>query len=240
MSFSLINPTGWTTGDLLTEDQINQLDNDHAKAIDGTNGGSYFLLNPLILDGANVTFDQAVIFGDAVTVGGDAVFNENVYFNDASANFIVSGASEFNGFVTFNQDVTFDSFAQFNQSVDFNNSISANDATFSGAVQMSGTSSVLSFTSGGRYLETGIVTNDADQSIDVTRYRHIHIPSSVSTSRTYTLTGSVVDRDWFYIHNNDTNTHTIDGLISIPNLPVGRSIKYMRLSGNWYIVSDSG
>ena len=40
MSFSLVNPSGWTTGDLLTETQINQLDQDHAAAVDSA-GGSY-------------------------------------------------------------------------------------------------------------------------------------------------------------------------------------------------------
>ena len=102
MSFSLANPTGWTTGDLLTEDQINQLDAEHAAAIDGSNGGSYTLGNPLSITGATVTFDAIVsptisgvttfandvvmaddlIVGDDATVSGDLFALNSAYVTD--------------------------------------------------------------------------------------------------------------------------------------------------------------
>lgn len=224
MSFNLVNSTGWTTGDLLTEEQINQLDSDHAKAVDGTGGGNYTLLGPLTFGGDTVTIQSLV----APTINGNTTFSGETTFEDNAS---------FSELVTFSEDIRcYGEVETQKLQVNFLSQFDG-DVTFNAPVEVANT---LSYSGAGRTLETGIVTNDADQSIDITQFRHIHIPTSTTGSRTYTLTGAVEDGDWVCIHNNDTGTHAIAGLFSIPNLPSGRSIKYLRIAGTWRIMSDSG
>lgn len=101
MSFSLVNLTGWTTGDQLTEDQINQLDQDHAAAVDGTNGGTYTLSSPLTFNGADVNFGSETLFNapatftDTVSISGVLTVGNTATFNGTSnfKNVNISGGS---------------------------------------------------------------------------------------------------------------------------------------------------
>jgi hypothetical protein len=74
MSFSLANPSGWTTGDQLTPAQINQLDTEHAAAIDGTNGGTYTLVAPLVINGDLVTISELTV----PNITGDTDFSNDI------------------------------------------------------------------------------------------------------------------------------------------------------------------
>lgn len=291
MSFSLANPTGWAIGDLLTDVQINKLDLDHSKAVDGSAGGSYTLTAPLVFTGAKVTVPAFEVTGAASFTGASASFFGNVGIGDTSGDqCVVAATSTFNSGVTFNGNIgldtaataTFDgtvnvnnnarlgasfsdtllvkSTSTFDSGVTFNASIGAGssaNATFDGSVNLNGDTAIngslttignsssdvctiyskVGFSGSGRILQTGIIANDADQSIDITVYRHICIPLSTTSSHTYTLTGSVQDGDWFMIKNLDTNTHTIAGLVSIPNLTVGLDVYYVRISGTWCLMS---
>lgn len=67
MTIPLIKPGGWAFGDILDEDQLNDLQDELIKAIDGVDGGSYTLSAPLSIDGAPVSF------GSDVTVGDDLI-----------------------------------------------------------------------------------------------------------------------------------------------------------------------
>jgi hypothetical protein len=49
MTFSRAKSAGWITGDKITPAQINQLDVDHTKAIDGVAGGAYAPTSPIVL-----------------------------------------------------------------------------------------------------------------------------------------------------------------------------------------------
>lgn len=53
MTFSRVKPAGWTHPDPITAAQINQLDADHANAIDGMAGGEYSPGADIKLPGAN-------------------------------------------------------------------------------------------------------------------------------------------------------------------------------------------
>ncbi len=54
MAFSRIKPAGWAFGEILTSAHLNSLDTDHAKAIDGTGGGTYALATSLTLNTVSV------------------------------------------------------------------------------------------------------------------------------------------------------------------------------------------
>ena len=51
MTFSRINPPGWALYEVLTSPQMNQLDIDHARAIDGYAGGTYTPSAPILING---------------------------------------------------------------------------------------------------------------------------------------------------------------------------------------------
>lgn len=49
--FAPVKPGGWAFGELLSSAHMNQLDADHANALDALNGGAYTLVAPLSIDG---------------------------------------------------------------------------------------------------------------------------------------------------------------------------------------------
>lgn len=69
MTLSLIKPGGWAFGDLLDEDQMNDLQDELIKAIDGVDGGSYTLGGVLTVGGANIHFTGNVFVDDDLLLG---------------------------------------------------------------------------------------------------------------------------------------------------------------------------
>ncbi len=289
MSFSLANPTGWTNGDLLTETQINQLDQDHAAAVDGGGGGTYTLTAPLQFVGDEVDIDvlnaNTIIgtpeftgnatFSSTSTFDGIATFNDDVNFSgggttyDHTANFnhdvnlgntsgdtvTVAATSAFAGPATFSGTSTFDAAVIFNSTATIGSdssdvltvkstSIFQNDLTIgnssSDGLSINSTvniAGVVGYISTGRTLETGVSAANADTAYDIATYRHIYIPSSTTGTHTYTLscTGEQ-DGDWFIIQNDDSGSHTVAGIVSIPTLEALSGRKYLRIAGTWRAV----
>lgn len=72
MTFPRVNPPGWGNGEVLTSTQMNNLDTNMTKAVDGAGGGTYTLSAPLALNGASVSVGQDLAVGDDLTVADDA------------------------------------------------------------------------------------------------------------------------------------------------------------------------
>lgn len=49
--FTRVKPTGWASGEILTQVQMNNLDSDHADAIDGAGGGTYTPSAAIVIEG---------------------------------------------------------------------------------------------------------------------------------------------------------------------------------------------
>ena len=60
MTFTRVNPLGWALFELLTSAQMNQLDIDHAAAIDGAGGGLYQPTAVIAIDSLNVPAGTAL------------------------------------------------------------------------------------------------------------------------------------------------------------------------------------
>lgn len=77
MAFSRSNPLGWALYEVLTSDQMNALDIDHANAIDGADGGVYAPSTPVSFGtGCLIAEPNAgeIVFQDGyVDTGGDSV-----------------------------------------------------------------------------------------------------------------------------------------------------------------------
>lgn len=82
MSFTRANPSGWTTRTQITTTQINALDINASRGIDGTAGGSYSPTSPIVIDGsgldvtstlsaAQLDVTTTVGVGTHLTVGGN-------------------------------------------------------------------------------------------------------------------------------------------------------------------------
>lgn len=54
MTFSRVKPSGWATGERLTSTQMNNLDIDHARAVDGNAGGSYTPSSAIVIGGSGL------------------------------------------------------------------------------------------------------------------------------------------------------------------------------------------
>jgi hypothetical protein len=249
MSFSLVNPTGWSTGDLLTDTQINQLDEDHASAIDGAGGGTYTLTAPLAIQGDTVnitdliagdlTISDDLIVTDDVSIGGDCQVTGTLNCSSCSSNWTIPGNLTVQGSANLGNasgDII-TSVGQFSTSSFFTANSSATfnaDVTLGNAVSDSVTLNSIMAIGTGRIRETGIVlTGAGDQSVEARDYRNIYLSSGITGSNTYTVnfTGAA-DGDWFVVQNDDSSSQSIAGVVSA-TLSSGDGRKYLLISGTW-------
>jgi hypothetical protein len=93
--FARVNPLGWAFLEILTSVQMNQIDVNLSRALDGLNGGAYTLAVMLELKGAGVKFSSVAEFNAAsvnfvgatvdVDSGSTWTFNSTVLFNNLVA-----------------------------------------------------------------------------------------------------------------------------------------------------------
>lgn len=98
MSFTKVKPAGWTTGERLTSTQMNDLDTDHANAVDGVGAGTYpFTTNiglkftgtsntvsPLTLQGTGVAPALSILAGAEFDNAAPTVLHDTVTFKDSA------------------------------------------------------------------------------------------------------------------------------------------------------------
>lgn len=96
MTFSRIKPLGWNTGDVLTEDEINDLDIDHANALDAGAGGLHEPSSVIEIGGAGLEMSGPFTASDTADFSGIATFDDFV---------VVNGLSTFTAPAVFTDDV---------------------------------------------------------------------------------------------------------------------------------------
>jgi hypothetical protein len=74
MTFARVKPSGWIDGERLYASQVNALDVNVSRALDGTNGGTYTLLSPLTVGGAAWNIGGNATVGGTLAVTGAATF----------------------------------------------------------------------------------------------------------------------------------------------------------------------
>jgi hypothetical protein len=93
MTLVAVKPGGWDVEEVLTSDQMNALQVELLKAIDGAAGGSYTLTAPLVLDGEAVQFAATATVLDGATLELDD--GATLVANDGSI-IAVDGGAELN------------------------------------------------------------------------------------------------------------------------------------------------
>jgi hypothetical protein len=90
MTLTAVKPGGWDVEEVLTSDQMNALQVELLKAIDGEGGGTYTLTAPLVLDGEAVQFaaTATVLDGAALELDDGAT----LVANDGAAIEVADGA----------------------------------------------------------------------------------------------------------------------------------------------------
>lgn len=90
MAFTRVNPLGWALYEELTSAQMNQLDLNVSRAIDGAAGGTYNLSSDLIINGTmqvtNLVFESVVsdsLEVDNLVVNNSSILNGTTTINDA-------------------------------------------------------------------------------------------------------------------------------------------------------------
>lgn len=216
---SFINPaplSGYTTGDLISEDQINYWCGVLPDAIDGAQGGTYTLSNPLVINGDDLTIGEDLdVLGDTTLVAMTA--NTANILSDAA----VAGALNANGPFVANSTATFNGNVVLGNTSSDTVTIAATP-TLTTPLTLSGT---------GRVLESGSVIT-ASASIDTASSRNIVLGTSAA-GQTVTLTATgVVDGDWFILANVSGNSWTIAGIVSF-TLANGDVEKFVHIGGTW-------
>lgn len=69
MSFAVAYPGGFAFGERLPSAWANAVDADHADAIDGVGGGEYNPSNPIVIGGAGLQLNSALVINDDLTIG---------------------------------------------------------------------------------------------------------------------------------------------------------------------------
>lgn len=221
MSFSLANVLGWTTGDVLTEDQINQIDQEHANAIDGADGGAYTLSAPLSISGDTVTIDDLEVSGQIsgdVTIGsgisnvaeitGTAIVGSDL---DVTGNANITGALTANGNAYLGSDT-------------------GDSVYFYGTVV-----TPVQVALGGRMCETGQVVSTTSSTVNVLTHQNIFLNAALnSTTTTTALTDSgSVNGDWFVLCNGSDVVQNFSGTVTISSMAALSGRKYLKISGTW-------
>jgi hypothetical protein len=137
MAFTRVNAGGWALNDPITADQINQLDIDHANAIDGDDGGSYSPNSDIEILGPNKLIAEVFEAADAV-VSGTLTVNGNATIGNAG-----SDAHTFNGDVTMNDDLSVTGDCSFGNASGDSHEFSG-DVTFFDDVQVVGVATFVS------------------------------------------------------------------------------------------------
>lgn len=68
MTFNQAKSPSWAFGETLTSAQMNQLDQDHALAVDGSGGGSYTISAPLSFSSAALSFVSLSLLTDVIVI----------------------------------------------------------------------------------------------------------------------------------------------------------------------------
>lgn len=100
MSFTRVKPANWAAFETLTAAQMNQLDIDHANAVDGSGGGVYAPSSAIEIGGSGLVVSGA--FG----VTGVSTFSGDVFLGVFGADVQVDGPLTVNEPSTFNETVT--------------------------------------------------------------------------------------------------------------------------------------
>lgn len=262
--------------DELTSAEMNTVQNEYIKALDGYGGGSYTLHDQLIIDGSNITFNTAFVAGSDFFAANNLTVSLSLFELNSNAMFYsdvgisghlavggsssldattISGAaifnstSVFNGAITLHEQLTTDDLivAQSISVIDLDVATLANFHGDIGLGDYDGNTlniyattlindSTLSWVGVGRELRTGQTLPNSNSSIDIAQFRTLYIPSSVTSTRTYTLSCTdVANGDFFSIQNDDDNSHIISGIVST-TIESGSGRAYQRISGTWRAV----
>lgn len=223
MAFSRVKVAGWAYGEIFTSAQANQLDIDHANAIDGAAGGHYTLTGPLVIDGDTVEIDTLGVSGaGGLTVsGGDFYVSHSAQVgNDIFVDtFTVVAETEMQGGASVALGLTVGASLNVAGIASFQDSVILEDA--------------LSFSGSGRILGQFQVLPDSDATVNVTQVREISV--AATSGHQTTITGSVGNDDWFIFSNGSLFTQTLAGLV-VASIPTKTGVKYARLSGSWLAV----
>ena len=107
MTLSLIKPSGWAFGEILTSDQMEALDASQARAIDGTGGGTYAPSAAIVINGAGLQVNNLTVTG-ALTLNGNTTIG-----NSSLDALTVVATSTFAAAVTLNDALTANDTADF-------------------------------------------------------------------------------------------------------------------------------
>lgn len=226
MSFSLANPLTWTTGDLLTEDQINQLDAEHAAAVDGSGGGTYTLTAPLSITGDDFTVSDltaaTITTTGNCTLGnssGDTTTTRQLHvINNLTldGNAVISGAVDIAGLLSVddNVDITGD--------LDVTGEVLSNSLDVTGTGQFLGQLKFLFKISAGPNADHAYTALDAGQII---------YSESLSSNRAYTFSGGFSAGDWFLFKHRASGGATLT--VNLVDLVVAQGIFWFYTGTNW-------
>jgi hypothetical protein len=217
-----VKPIGWADGEILTNEQMDALDTDHANAVDGVGGGNYNALTaPLTLAGDNVNLCNTG--ADVCTIG------------DSSSNtLIVKAATDFQSGV--------------NVSAGSSSIAGAVSFASGGTVALQGPTTVtgvLTYFSAGRpvYKINNVTTNGNISVTPVTANIYYMADGVINAGRDWTISDTnCVDGDWMELISDDgTDTVSVrrPGPVTIASIGGGsgqaRGVRVTRIGGTWRV-----
>lgn len=234
MSFTKPGPfSGYVTGDLIDEADINYWCAALPDCIDGAGGGTYTLTAPLIINGDDIEFgENLIVIGDVVIDGDTTIGSTSGDALSVAATSTFVAPASFTGNVTIGTDAT-DTFIS-NSTVFFHNGPVKFDTLttrhVNGFVTLE--DCVLEVSGTGRITTTYAPVTSTLTTVDVTQCRQIYI--AIGSGGSTALSGTPVEGDWVRITNATAFTQTLTGIIA-GSMFTKTGIMWIYSSGAWHI-----
>jgi hypothetical protein len=231
MSFVKPGPlVGYVTGDVIDEADINYWCAALPDCIDGAGGGSYTLSAPLSITGDDVTVSD--LFATTLTTTSDLFVGDDLDVGDNAAivgtlsvgELATLGSLSVTNNATVQGDLAVDGVVNFNDSLDVDFGVSCASLT----------AETGNFVTSLQWLFKMAVGPNADTSFTSSDAAQVIYTSSMSTNRTYTLSGSYDAGQWFIFSHRATGGYTIN-ITPGTGLVFGEAVLMIYTGANWLV-----
>lgn len=212
---------GYVTGNQITESEINYWCSVLPDAIDGAQGGTYTLANPLVINGDDLTIGEDLSVGGRATVTGDVSVGDDLTVGD---NATIGGNVSIGGTLDVTSDLTVGGETILDSNLQVTGQITSDSATIGGTFTAFGATTFPFKVNSGVNGSHAYTLTDANQ---------IYFTEALSGSSAYTFSGSFDAGMWFIFKHRASGgaTLTVNGVAHV----VGQGSLWIYTGSAWRV-----
>jgi len=250
MSFTKPGPiSGYVTGDLIDEADINYWCSALPDCVDGAGGGTYTLAAPLIFNGDDLQIGEDLdvggdlaITGDTTLIGGLTVTGSVVFNNYLQIGSSSSDTCDVVSDITFRGPVTIgdasSDLLHVNSTTTFNNNVTvgssaadtltvASNTTVNGTLTATAATALAATT----FRFSASVAADADKTVTAADCGQVYFIETNAADRAWTASGTFTIGDWILVKHRASGGHTVTVLGT--GLTIGKALLLINNGTTW-------